>query len=77
MYCAISSKGHLFGHSFILQQGNNPLTQSQTQLYRQEEQVVLQQMVWPPQSPDCNIMESSLGHLSVLLLEDTKDTEPA
>ena len=51
----------LMGPKFILQHDNehkyaDRVTNCYLQL--QEEQGVLQQMVWPPQSPDFKIMES-------------------
>ena len=52
---------HLIGPKFILQQDNDPKHTAnviQNYLQRKEEQGVLEVMVWPPQSPDLNIIES-------------------
>ena len=51
----------MIGPKFILQQDNDPKHTANVikkYLQRKEEQEVLEVMVWPPQSPDLNIMES-------------------
>ena len=53
--------GRMIGSKCILQQDNDPKhTASVIKKYlqRKEEQEVLEVMVWPPQSPDLNIIES-------------------
>ena len=53
---------HLIGPKFILLHDNDPKHTARViknYLHRQEEQGVLQQMVWPPQSPDLNMMEET------------------
>ena len=58
---AIPSGRRLIGPKFILQQDNDPKHTAnviKNYLQRKEEQEVLEVMVWPPQSPDLNIMES-------------------
>jgi len=57
----ISSGRHLIGPIFILQHDNDPKHTAKViknYLQRKEEQGVLEVMVWPPQSPDLNIIES-------------------
>ena len=51
----------MIGTKCILQQYNNPKHTAnviKNYLQRKEEQKVLEVMVWPPQSPDLNIIES-------------------
>ena len=58
---AIPPGRHVIGPKFILQQDNTPKHTANVMknyLQRQEEQGVLEEMVWPPQSPDLNIIES-------------------
>ncbi len=58
---AIPSERRLIGSKFVLQQDNDPKHTAnviKNYLKRKEEQGVLEVMVWPPQSPDLNIIES-------------------
>ncbi|MBN3274473.1 TCB2 transposase, partial [Polyodon spathula] len=58
---AIPSGRHLIGPKFILQHDNDPKHTAKViknYLQRKEEQGVLEVMVWPPQSPDLNIIKS-------------------
>ncbi|MBN3305941.1 BT2A1 protein, partial [Amia calva] len=58
---AIPAGRHLIGPKFILLHDNDPkhtATVIKNYLQRKEEQGVLEVMVWPPQSPDLNIIES-------------------
>ena len=58
---AIPSGRRMIGTKFILQQDNDPKHTAnviKNYLQRKEEQEVLEVMVWPPQSPDLNIIES-------------------
>ncbi len=58
---AIPSGRRLIGSKFILQQDNDPKHTTsviKNYLQRKEEEEVLEVMVWPPQSPDLNIIES-------------------
>src|SRR4029434_6967919 len=58
---AIPSGSRMIGTKCILQQYNNPKHTAnviKNYLQRKEEQKVLEVMVWPPQSPDLNIIES-------------------
>ena len=51
----------MIGTKLILQQDNDPKHTAnviKNYLQRKEEQEVLEVMVWPPQSPDLNIIES-------------------
>lgn len=58
---AIPSGRRMIGPKFILQHDNDPKHTAnviKNYLQRKEEQEVLEVMVWPPQSPDLNIIES-------------------
>ena len=58
---AIPSGRRMMGTKFILQQDNDPKHTAnviKNYLQRKEEQEVLEVKVWPPQSPDLNIIES-------------------
>ena len=64
---------HLIDPRFILQHDNNlkhTVRVIKNYLQRQAEKGVLQQMVWPPQSPDLNTHGVSLG-----LYEETEAAE--
>ena len=58
---ALPSGRRVTGSKFILQQDNDPKHTANVMknyLQHKEEQGVLEVMVWPPQSPDLNIIES-------------------
>ncbi len=66
---AIPSGRRLLGSKFILEQDNDPKHTAnfiKNYLKHKEEQGVLEVMVWPPQSPNLNIIESVRDYMKRL-----------